>query len=104
MHEPARKRGVDNLDVSGDTNATARKFAVGSADYWLSLESLAIFSLKEEGYETDKAQVVDVINEFDIYIGGSPNLSEEDMKPWQNAFQAMKDDGTYDEIMARYGF
>lgn len=104
MHELAEKKGIDNLDVSGDLNSIARKFAAGRVDFWLSLESLAIFSLKEEGYDPEKVEVVDVINEFDIYIGGSPNLTKADMRPWRDAFESMKADGTYDKIMAKYGF
>jgi len=105
MHELAKKRGIDssNLDVSGDLTSIARKFAAGRIDAWLSLESLAIFSMREEGVDTGPLTVGEVVNEFTVYIGGSPGLSEDVKQEWRDAFEAMKEDGTYDEIMSKYG-
>jgi len=105
MHELAKKRGIDssNLDVSGDLNSIARKFAAGRIDAWLSLESLAVFSMKEQGLDTDPITVGEVVSEFTVYIGGSPDLSEDVKQEWRDAFEAMKDDGTYEKIMAKYG-
>lgn len=104
MHELVKERGVENVDVSGDLNSIARKFGAGRINSWLSLESLAIFSMMEEGIDTDKVVIGEVINEFGIYIGGSPDLSESQMQPWRDAFAEMKDDGSYATIMAKYGF
>lgn len=104
MHEMAEARGMTNLDVSGDLNSIARKFGAGRIKSWLSLESLAIFSMLEEGVDTDKVVVGEVINEFGIYVGGSPDLTDAEMQPWRDAFAEMQEDGSYDTIMAKYGF
>ncbi|WP_176758672.1 substrate-binding periplasmic protein [Limimonas halophila] len=105
MHELAKKRGIKskNLDVSGDLTSIARKFAAGRIDAWLSLESLAVFSMKEQGLDTDPMKVGETISEFTVYIGGSPGLSDKVKQRWRDAFEAMKKDGTYEEIMAKYG-
>jgi len=105
MHELAQKRGIDssNLDVSGDTVTPARKLAAGRIDAWLVLESMAMNSMKQEGIDPGPARIGEVIKEFTIYIGGSPDLSEDVKQEWRDAFEAMKDDGTYEKILAKYG-
>lgn len=104
IHELARKRGLTNLDVTPELKLIARKIAAGRATAWLSLESLAVFSLAEEGLDPDKLVVGETINEFLVTIAGSPTLKPSQVAPWREAFQAMKDDGTYGDIMAKYGF
>lgn len=104
MHELAKKRGIENLEVTANLDSIARKVAVGRIKYWLSLESLATYSLEGEGYDPEKLVVGEVINEFTVYIGASPDLTEDELQPWREAFDAMKADGTYDAIMADYGF
>lgn len=104
MHELAEKRGIENLAVTAKIGSIARKIAAGRVKYWLSLESLAVFSLIDEGYDPDKLVAGEVISEFTVYIGASPDVGEARMQPWREAFEAMKADGTYDAIMAKYGF
>jgi len=104
MHELARKRGIENLDVTPELKLIARKMGVGRVQAWLSLESLAVFSLLQEGYDPDKLVAGEVISEFPVTIAGSPDLKPDQVKPWREAFEAMKADGTYDKIMAKYGF
>ncbi|WP_176758673.1 substrate-binding periplasmic protein [Limimonas halophila] len=105
MHELAKKRGIDasNLDISGDTATPARKLAAGRIDAWLVLESMAMMTMKQEGIDPGPAKIGEVIKEFTIYIGGSPDLPDQVVKRWRDAFEAMKKDGTYAEIMSMYG-
>jgi len=105
MHELLRDRGIDEskLVVSADQKESARLLDLGRIDAWVSLESLAIFAMKEAGLDPDDLVYGETLKEFTIYVGGSPGLSEDVKKRWREAFRDMKADGTYQEIMANYG-
>jgi len=105
MHELLRERGIDRDDllVSANQKESARLLEMGRIDAWVSLESLAIFAMKEAELDPDRLVYGETLKEFHIYIGGSPDLSEDVKQRWRDAFEAMKDDGTYRNIMAEYG-
>ncbi|SDG44331.1 amino acid ABC transporter substrate-binding protein, PAAT family [Limimonas halophila] len=105
MHELLKKRGVeaDKLQVQARQAETARLLARDRVDAWVSLESLAVFAMKEAGLDPEKLVYGETIDSYTIYIGGSPGLPETVKQRWREAFEAMKRDGTYQEIMAKYG-
>jgi len=105
MHELLKNRGVppSRLVVSTHQADTARLLEEGRVDSWVSLESLAIFAMKEAGLDPGSLVYGETIDTYTIYIGGSPGLSEDVKKRWREAFEAMKADGTYQEIMSSYG-
>jgi len=105
MHELLRDRGIDEskLVVSADQKESAKLLDRGRIDAWVSLESLAIFAMKEAGLDPDDLVYGETLTEFTIYIGGSPGLSEDMKTRWREAFRDMKADGTYQEIMSSYG-
>lgn len=104
MHEMLEERGIENLDVDGDQEALARKLAAGRLASWVSLESMALFAMQLEGIDPSKIVYGEVLGTLDVYIAGSSSLSDGDLAPWREAFEEIKADGTYDAILADYGF
>jgi len=105
MHQLLKSRDVDDskLLVSADQKESARLLSIGRIDAWLSMESFAVYAMKQVGHDPHKLVFGETLKELTIYIGGSPGLPDAVKQRWRDAFRAMKRDGTYQEIMAEYG-
>ncbi len=103
MQNWAEAQGWSNIEVVNDAKTLARLLANGRVDAMVNLESLARFSMVQEGKDPNKLVAGEEIFASNVYIAGSKNLSGQDFSAWQAAFADMQTDGTYAEILGRYG-
>ncbi len=103
MHNWAEAQGWTNLEVASDPYTLARLLAAGRVDAMVNLESLAIFSAVQEGLDPSQLVGGDEVFSSHVYITGSRNLVDADFSAWEAAFAEMQADGTYAEILSRYG-
>lgn len=103
MQNWAEAQGWTNIEVVSDPNTLARLLAGGRVDAIVNLESLARFSAIQEGLDPNQLVAGEEIFASHVYIAGSQNLIGQDFSDWEAAFEEMKADGTYAEILGRYG-
>jgi len=103
MHNWAEGQGWTNLEVVGDPYTLIRLLEAGRIDAMVNLESLAVFTSSQEGFDSSQLVAGDEVFQSSVYITGSRNLVDADLSAWETAFADMKADGTYMEILSRYG-
>ncbi len=71
-------------------------------DAWLSYESLIKYECAKAGLPPDSFDYSEPFGTFHFYLVTSKDTKEEDYAPYRDAFRAMRKDGTYDRIVAKY--
>lgn len=98
-----RKLGYTNLDVSSNDLQNVRKLNLKRLDAWVAPLS-AIDQYKDQvGIGKDELRVGLELTILKEYIGASKNFSHEMSEKWTKTFEEMKKDGSYQNIMKKYG-
>ncbi len=103
MQALAAARGLTNLEVVSDPNTLAKLLIRGRIDAMVNQVSMARYSVMLEGSDPNRLVPGEDLFSSHVYIAGSRNLADHDFSAWEAAFDAMKADGTFAEILTRYG-
>lgn len=79
------------------------KLREGRLDAWLSYVSLIKYECAKAGVPAETFDYSAPFGVFHFYLVTSKDTKEEVYAPYRDAFYAMRKDGTYDKIVARYG-
>lgn len=71
-------------------------------DAWLAPRLMVLHAYREVGGNAETLGIGQIVRRSEIWLAGSPDVTEEEAERWRQAFQAMQADGTYDRILARY--
>ncbi len=83
--------------------ACLRSLMAGSTDLWLGSSSNAFEVARKEGIDPSAFTAIYSVRTVDLYIAFSLDTPESVIKNWQDALNAMKQDGTFNAIRTKYG-
>ena len=95
--------GFANLQTVSDDASCAAMLAGGAVDLWLgsSTSFAGVMARANIGQSAFKAVLP--VNRNDLYFAFSKDVPDSTVQAWQNALDAMKADGTFQAIAAKYG-
>ena len=95
--------GFENLLLCSDDRECMTKLMSGEASLWFGSDVNAADIAAAEGYDASAIAAVYPVRTVDMYIAFNPAVPDETVSGWQNALDSMKEDGTYNAILVRYG-
>ena len=96
-----QSENVTNLYLCSDDLECAQKLNEGTIDLWLGSDS-AGDAARQAGIDPGEFQPVYLIKKTDLYIAFNKDTPASVVTTWQATLDAMKKDGTYDQILAGY--
>ena len=94
--------GFTNLDDTTLPLQSAKKLMMGRINLWCNANLTVERILQEAGYTLNDVENVFVIQENRLYIAFSKGTSETIIESWLEAFNAMKEDGTFAKIYKKW--
>lgn len=102
-HQFLQKNNFTNI-VTCDTDAEClRSLLAKKTDLWLGSSANAPAIAKKEGIDISSYQEIYPVRTVEMYIAFSKDTPDKVITEWQNALDAMKQDGTFDTIRQKYG-
>ncbi len=98
----------DAIDSSSTIEANIKKLKKGRIDLWAYDETVAKWSIKNDGYNTDEFETVYILKEAELYYAFHKSTPDAVINELQNALDELKkapaDGGLspYEKIVARY--
>ena len=102
MQQRALDNGFTQVQPVRAENLNLAKLLGGRLDAWLSYASLIRYECAKAGCEPGSLEYSEPFGVFHFYLVTSPQTNEEVYAPYRDAFLAMRKDGTYDRIVAKY--
>jgi ABC-type amino acid transport substrate-binding protein len=103
-HQYLVARNVSNVALYPDDESCVRALMSGESQLWLgSGGEVASQTIAQAGYRPDDMRPLYTVLKSELYIAFNNQTSPERVAAWQVALDAMKKDGTYGAILARYG-
>lgn len=100
----ARRLDFVSLDISSDDISIARKLMLGRVDAWLTGLDVAMLTMDRAGFDRSRVRAGPVLGVIDIYLAGSPGISDETAEKWKATFDEVVRDGTYQKILNKHKF
>ena len=97
-----KKEGFDNLDSQPNEEAAVRKLLDGEVQLFVSNNTVLPALLRKVGADMSQLEIVFTVSTDLGYIVFSPSTSPELVAKWQQALDAMKRDGSFDSIYAKW--
>lgn len=93
---------VTNLVLYADDTAAVRALMNGTVDLWLGSSNTAAGTARDAGIDPAALTPVYPVKEDELYIAFNNQTSPAVVEAWQTTLNAMKRDGSYDAILAKY--
>jgi ABC-type amino acid transport substrate-binding protein len=97
-----RELGFTNLVSENEPGIMTKKLMLGEIDAFVCSAVTFPTILKEQGYEYDQVTEAFTLMSSDFYIAFSKNTSATIVNQWQEALEAMQQDGTYEAIHQKW--
>ena len=97
-----RELGFTNLVSDSDPAIMAEKLLQGEVDAFVCSSVTFPYILKELGYHYTEVEPAYTLMSSDYYIAFSKNTSSVIVNQWQTTLDAMKQDGTYQDIFRKW--
>ena len=97
-----KDEGFMNLVSSADPAENVRKLMDGEVDLCIFTDLTIPEIVKNAGYSMDDLEPVYTVIQTYFYIALSKDTRQEVQEDWQSALDALKEDGTFEEIYQRY--
>ena len=95
-------QGFTNLERSKSPVSGLKKLVSGRVDLWLYSDLGAPWIAKSAGIDFNRIELVLPFKEFETYIAISRGTSATIVKQWQEAFEAIKHNGSFYEISRQW--
>jgi polar amino acid transport system substrate-binding protein len=102
MQQRAYDQGFTQVQPVRSESLNLAKLLSGRLDAWLSYASLIKYECAKAGCAPGSLAYSEPFGVFHFYLVTSPQTKEEVYAPYRDAFLAMRKDGTYDRLVARY--
>lgn len=97
-------QGFDEIDQVSSNETNMKKLLRGRIDIWVEDELTAYYLLKQNGHEPQ--DTVKILYQFPLGGGGhiafSSSTSDELVEKFKQAYEKIKQDGTYERILGKY--
>lgn len=97
-----RERGFTRIRPQPEEWINARLIQQRRIDAWLAPRLMVIYAMLETGGALQALNFGDIVRRSDIYFAASKDLPDAEATRWEQAFAAVKADGTYARIADRY--
>ena len=101
-HQFLQENNVQDLALYPDDVSCVRALIDGDIALWLGSSDIAPGIVEKAGYVYADVEAVYPVKTVELFIAFNNQTSAELVAAWQETLDAMKKDGTYDAIMARY--
>ena len=102
-HQLLQSKGFSNLDVGPSYDSSYRKLAEGRVDLVLMGEKTSYYMVRKAGIDPKTFERTSYkVAESGAWLAFSLDVPDSMITKWQNALDALKTTGRYDEIMGRY--
>ncbi len=102
FEQTLRSAEFENLEVVHSAVLAMRMLMAGRVDLVMLEEGAALMIAQDEGFDPDGFEVAFVYEEMPMYLAFSRQTDASIVAEWDQAFQAMLNDGTAQEISDRY--
>jgi len=102
MEKMAREKGFTNVSAVKAEASNLAKLQEGRIGAWLSYASLIQYEAAKAGVAADTFEYSDPVDVVHLYLVTSKDTPEAVYAPYRDAFAAMRKDGGYDAILAKY--
>ncbi|WP_269532187.1 ABC transporter substrate-binding protein [Chitinimonas sp. BJYL2] len=100
----ARDSGFRLIEGVTREEANALKLASGRIDLWMAAWNTALQAQRAAGLAITGLNRGMVTSRVGIYLAASRDVEESALQPWRQALADMKQDGTYQLILASHGY
>ena len=97
-----REQGFTQVAPAAEEWTNAQRLRERRIDAWLGPGLMLRWAWRETGGDPAQLVIGQVVRPSEIWFAGSPDIAPEIVALWQRHFQALKADGSYDRITARY--
>lgn len=97
-----RELGYTNLIPASNDVQNVKKLKLGRIDAWVAPLSCVGQYKEEAGIGREDMKIGVTLTILKEYVGASKSLDKETVSRWSKAFEEMKKDGTYQQIMKNY--
>ena len=97
-----KEAGFENLASVGDDFLNPKKLLIGRIDLWIAGDLEGIYKAKIAGLASSDIEIIYEIKTKEYYIAFSKTTPNAEIKKWQTAIDAMRQDGTYQKILEKY--
>jgi polar amino acid transport system substrate-binding protein len=97
-----RSLGFSRIHTSPEEWLNATKMKERRIDAWLAPRLMVIHAYKEIGADASTLNFGQIVRPSEIYLAFSKGTPEAEVARWADALKKIQDDGTLDQILARY--
>lgn len=97
-----KEAGFENLVSVGDDFLNPRKLIRGRIDLWITGDLEGVYKARKAKVDPDDIEIVYTIKKKQYYIAFSKNTPDTEVRKWQAALDAMREDGSYERLLAKY--
>jgi len=101
-HQYLLARNVSNFALYPDDESCVKALMSGECQLWLGSGGAASQTIAQADYQSGDIRPLYIVQKSELYIAFNNQTSSEIVATWQDALDAMKRDGTFGAILARY--
>ena len=101
-HQFLQENNVVDVATYPDDESCVQALMAGDIALWLGSSAIAAGSIEKAGYTPGEVVALYPVKTVELFIAFNNQTSPDLVAGWQKTLDAMKADGTYDTIMARY--
>lgn len=98
----AKKHGLERVELVSSDEANGKKLIAGRIDGWITLQISADFFLARNPIPDSKLVRGVKLGDYQAWIVASHAVNQATVLQWQNAFLALRRDGTLTKIYGKY--
>ena len=100
--DTARKKGYTDIEQAPTPQIVANMLLAKRFDLWVEGSFVVSSVLKEIGHSPDEVEKVKVLDSLELYLAFSTQTRDSTIKAWEEAFRAIKRDGTFTKIYNKW--
>lgn len=97
-----RERGFTRIRPQPEEWINARLIQQRRIDAWLAPRLMVIYAMLETAGALQALNFGEIVRRSDLYLAASKSLPDAEARKWEQAFEAVKADGTYARIADKY--
>lgn len=97
-----REMKFTRIEPASEEWVNALKLRDRRIDAWLAPRLMVLYGWREIGGDAAMLNIGQLVRRSEIYLATSRDVTAEESRRWQGAFEQVKADGTYDRILAYY--
>jgi ABC-type amino acid transport substrate-binding protein len=99
----ARRSGFRNIQTANNAVANLGKLELGRIDIWIAAPLVLKATEAEAGRSLAALRIGKPVGKIGLYLASSHNFDARQGEKWKAAFGSMQKDGSYAQIMKKYG-